>query len=404
MSTSFLHHSSNIQGVKYVKTTYDSNHIIFRVEPKNELFICPTCHSEDVVRNGGSERLIRNLKVGRKITFISLYHPRLRCKSCGTSRMMKLPFVDKWKPYTRAVALEALDLSMAMTLKDVSDYLGMDWRAVKEIQKRRLLAKHRNPCIKGLKNIGIDEICIGKGHRYVTVVVDLDTGRVIFMADGKDGASLLPFWKRVRRNKCILNAIAIDMGPAYIAAVMEHQPQATIVFDHFHVIKLFNEKLSSFRRALYNHLPDNQQKNVLKRSRWLLLKNPENLIDQRNESQRLEQALSMNKPLATVYYMKEDLREIWKQQSKDDAEELLNEWVKKAEASGIPMLKKFGYMLLARRGSILAYYDNRLSTGPVEAFNNKIKNIQRQAYGYRDQEFFRLKVYASHNSKFKLVG
>ena len=102
--------------------------------------------------------------------------------------------------------------------------------------------------------------------------------------------------------------------------------------------------------------------------------------------------------------MKEELRQIWKQNSKKEARKMLDLWVKQAEKSKIPMLKKFAYRLLGYRNSILSYHDNRISSGPVEAFNNKIKTIQRQAYGYRDQEFFRLKVFSSHESKFKLVG
>jgi transposase len=238
----------------------------------------------------------------------------------------------------------------------------------------------------------------------MTVVIDLDTGRVVFMAKGKDASALLPFWKRLKRCGSKIEAVAIDMGPAYISAVLEHQPQATMVFDHFHVIKLFNEKISSFRRSLFHDLPDSKQKEVLKGSRWLLLKNPENLKEKNNEHQRLKDALDMNGPLATVYYMKEDLRQIWKQASKKEAEEKLNLWAREAEATKIPMLKKFAYRLLKYRSAIISYYDHRLSTGPVEAFNNKIKTIQRQAYGFRDQEFFKLKVYASHESKYKLVG
>lgn len=404
MSTSFLYHSSNIQGVTYQSTSYEENRIIFKVEPKPSLFVCPCCASKNVVRNGGRARLIRNLQFGRKVTYIQIFQPRLRCRACGAGKMMKLPFVDKWKPYTRAVSREALDLSKAMTLQDVADYMGLDWRAVKEIQKSHLCKRYRSPSLKGLKNIGIDEICIGKGHRYMTVVVDLCTGRVIFMAEGKDGGALTPFWRRLKRSKAVIKAVAIDMGPAYTAAVKEHLPEATIVFDHFHVIKLFNEKLSGFRRDLYNSLPCEEQKKTLKGSRWILLKNPENLDDDREERKRLDEVLEQNSSLATVYYMKEELRQIWKQASKEKAEKCLEGWASRAELSGIKMLKKFAYTLLSKRSGILAYYDDYLSSGPVEAINNKIKTIQRQAYGYRDQEFFKLKVYACHESKYKLVG
>ena len=199
MSTSFLYHSSKVQGVIYEKTVYEKDRIIFKVRPKESLFVCPKCKSHNVVKNGGSERLIRNLKIGRKTTFIKIYQNRLRCKDCKSSSMMDFPFVDKWKSYTKAVALEAWDLSKAMTLKDVADYLGLDWRAIKEIQKEKLKTKYSNPSLSKLKNIGIDEICIGKGHRYITVVIDLDSGRVIYMEKGKSSSSLKPFWKRLRR-------------------------------------------------------------------------------------------------------------------------------------------------------------------------------------------------------------
>ena len=181
MSTSFLYHSSKVQGVTYEKTIYEKDRIIFKVKPKDSLFVCPKCKSLHVVKNGGSERLIRNLKFGRKTTFLQVYQYRLRCKDCKSSCMMEFPFVEKWKSYTKAVALEAWDLSRAMTLKDVADYLGMDWRAVKDIQKEKLKAKYGRPSLKDLKHIGIDEICIGKGHRYITVVIDLDSGRVMHM-------------------------------------------------------------------------------------------------------------------------------------------------------------------------------------------------------------------------------
>lgn len=128
------------------------------------------------------------------------------------------------------------------------------------------------------------------------------------------------------------------------------------------------------------------------------------MIDKRNERERLKNALELNEELATVYYMKEELRQIWRQNSKAQAREMLDLWTNQAEASQIPILKKFSSRLLSYRNAIVSYYDNKLSTGPVEAFNNKIKTIQRQAYGYRDQEFFRLKAYSSHESKFKLVG
>ena len=201
-----------------------------------------------------------------------------------------------------------------------------------------------------------------------------------------------------------MKAVAIDMSPAYIAAVQENRPGAVIVFDHFHVIKLFNDKLSNLRRDLQREAAGPLDKKVLKGTRWLLLKNPENLDPQRGERERLDEALRLNKPLATAYYMKEDLRQLWSQPEKATAERVLNDWIARAEASGIRMLKDFAKTLAAHRSGILAYYDHPISTGPLEGTNTKIKLLQRQAYGFRDMDFFKLKIMALHESRIALAG
>ncbi len=196
----------------------------------------------------------------------------------------------------------------------------------------------------------------------------------------------------------------MDMGPAYIAAVQEHLPDTTIVFDHFHVIKLFNEKLSELRRDVHREAVESLHKDVLKGTRWLLLKNPENLDPRKDERKRLDEALKINQPLAAAYYMKEDLRRFWSQPDKAAAQKFLTDWLCRAWASGIQMLKKMANTLAAKKSGLLAYYDFRISSGKLEGFNNKIKTMQRQAYGYRDQEFFRLKIFALHTVKYALIG
>ena len=165
-----------------------------------------------------------------------------------------------------------------------------------------------------------------------------------------------------------------------------------------------NEKLTELRRDLYREATDLLQKDVLKGSRWLLLKNPENLRDDRNERARLEVALSINKPLATAYYMKEDLRLLWSLPNKATANAHLQDWIARAEASGIPILKDFPETLRTHKHGVLAYYDHRISTGPLEGTNNKIKIMQRQAYGFRDKAFFMLRIYALHTTRYELVG
>jgi transposase len=216
--------------------------------------------------------------------------------------------------------------------------------------------------------------------------------------------ALTVFWKRLRASHAKVKAVATDMSKAYIRAVRDHLPKAVHVFDHFHVLKLFNEKLTAFRRELYRELSDEGQRQVLKGTRWLLLKNPENLDPLRNEQQRLEEALALNTPLTVAYYLKEDLRQIWQQKNKATARLVFHDWIRRADVSGIRMLQQFARTLEEHRHGILAYYDYRITTGPLEGINNKIKTMKRQAYGFRDTEFFKLKILGLHQTKYALVG
>ena len=163
------------------------------------------------------------------------------------------------------------------------------------------------------------------------------------------------------------------------------------------------DQLSDLRRSLY-HQADEAHKKVLKGSRWLLLKAPENLDDERDEAARLEEALRLNEPLATAYYMKEDLRRFWEQPGKRFATTFLDGWIRRAEASGIKVLQQMAKTLAAHRSGLLAYYDVMISSGPMEGTNNKIKTMKRQAYGFRDREFLKLKILAIHETKYALVG
>jgi transposase len=237
--------------------------------------------------------------------------------------------------------------------------------------------------------------------------VFFDVGLASFrqpMSDGKGVAALTGFWKRLRSARAKIRAVATDMGKPYIRAVRDNLPHAVHVFDHFHVVKLYNDKLSALRRDLYRELTDDGHRKLLKGTRWLLLKNPENLDPGRNEKQRLKDALRLNTPLTVAYYLKEDLRQIWQQPNKATARRVLNDWIARAQASGVAMLSQFAATLLEHRTGILAYYDYPISTGPLEGTNTKIQAMKRQAYGFRDHEFFKLKILALHQARYALVG
>jgi transposase len=403
MSTSLLYHAFSIRGYEYVRTEYQGGNVVFTIQQAPKTLRCEACGSRDVRPRGRVERRFQSLPIGSRPTVVVLPIPRVVCQACGVVRQVKLEFADPRRTYTKAFERYALELSRSMTILDVARHLGVSWDIIKDIQKRDLSRRYSKPKLKDLRQIAIDEIAVAKGHRYLTVVLDLESGAVVFVGDGKGGDALKPFWKRLRRCKAKIAAVAMDMSPAYNDAVATHLPDAMIVYDRFHVMKLFNEKLSDLRRSLY-HRADKEQKKILKGSRWLLLKAPENLDPEHDEKARLKAALKLNRPLALAYYMKEDLRRFWEQPGKTFATAFLNDWLRRAKASGVPMLGKMAKTLEKHRAGLLAYYDFPISTGPLEGTNNKIKTMKRQAYGFRDHEFFKLKILGIHEAKYALVG
>jgi transposase len=305
-----------MKGYQYVHSKYVGGKVIFRVNQDKVDMVCPSCSSCQVKMRGSFLRRFKAVPIGMKPVVIELPVQRIECRDCGVVRQVDIGFADERRSYTKAFERYVLELSRHMTMRDVARHLGVGWDLVKDIQKRNLQRRFRHIRLKELKRIAIDEISIGRGHRYLTVVLDLISGAVVFVGNGKGTDALEPFWKRIKISGAVIKAVAMDMSPSFILSAHTHLPGATIVFDHFHMIKLFNDKLSELRRDIQREAEGPLQKEVLKGTRWLLLKNPENLNDKHHERRHLEEALSLNAPLAAAYYMKEYLREVWNQQNK----------------------------------------------------------------------------------------
>ena len=404
MSTSFIYHALGLSGYDYVRQDFVAGNVLIYVRPKAKLIKCAQCKHRHVIRKGNCERWLRTVPIGFKPLWIVVDVPRVQCRKCGCVRRIKLSIAQPRRWHTRKFERYVQSLARMMTMLDVSTLLGIGWDTVKDIFKRDLKHRFENPNLSKLKYIAIDEISVRKGHKYITLVMDLKSGAVVFVGDGKGAAALQPFWSRLKHSKATIKAVATDLSAAYIGAVLENLPKVPLVFDHFHVVKLMNDKLTKVRRKLHREMKDAMGKDVLKGTRWLLLKNPENLNSEKDEQEHLEEALRLNKPLATAYYLKEDLRQIWSQPSKEDAETFLKSWISRARASGIAPLKTMANTLATHNFGILAWYDHPISSGPMEGTNNKIKTMKRQAYGYRDLEFFKLRIMGIHEAKYALTG
>ena len=404
MSTSLLDHAFGIRGYHYTRTDYQDGQTIFTIHQEPPTCRCSACGSSRVLSRGHVPRRFRTVPIGPRATLVVLPIPRVECQDCGVVRQVKVPFADPRRSYTSAFERYALELSRRMTIRDVAVHLGVGWDMIKDIQERDRSRRYAKPKLKHLRQIAIDEIAIAKGHRYLIIVLDLESGAVAFVGDGKGAKALKPFWERLRGSKAKIEAVAMDMSPAYREAASTDLPQAKIIFDRFHVMKLFNEELSELRRALHREAADVMQKKVLKGTRWLLLKAAEGLDEERDEKAKLKEALALNQSLAVAYYLKEDLRQSWEQPGKKFGTLFLDGWIKRAESSGIKVLQQMARTLAAHRSGLLAYYDVMITSGPMEGTNNKIKTMKRQAYGFRDKEFFKLKILAIHETRYELVG
>lgn len=401
MNTGILKQAFGISKQICYDSHCESNQIVLKIQTPRENLRCANCGSADVVCDGKVLRRFASVPIGLSKTVIEMPVQRLKCKCCGKVQQEDIDFAKGKRRHTTAFANMVIDLSRFATIQDIAWFLQVSWDVVRNIQMEFLQKEYANPSLKGLRYIGIDEFAIRKGHVYKTIVVDLESGRIVYVGDGNGKESLKGFWERLGDDKDSIEAVTTDMSSAYTGEVMEHLPNAALVIDHFHVVKLMNDKIDKLRRQTVHMEKDRNKRRVIKGTRWLLLRNGSDLFDQKFRT-RLDNALNLNQPLMTAYYLKEDLREIWNQVCKADAEAVLDEWVSQARDSKLQPLREMANTLVAFKPYILAWYDHTVSNGKTEGVNNKIKVLKRQAYGYRCDEFLTLKLYSLHDKRLRI--
>ena len=391
MSTSLLYHTQKISNFKHVKYDYDKDVLKWTIKRAPSKFKCPCCHAKNVTATRINTREIKGLPCGcYKVVFCVIMH-RIKCHDCGAFCMEELEFIPKQKcHYTKKLAKNVIRLRQDMTISAVAEYMGLHWNTVKDIEKDYLKKKYSNISISEVTAIGIDEVYIGKST-FFTIVRDMIKGDVLFVGEGKSGESLAPFAKRLKRVKHKISTIAIDLGSAYTAWSKEHLPNATIVYDKFHVIQLMNKKLNTVRRRTMNELEE-ENKKALKGQMHTLLKNKENLTVK--ASKDLVKIQKTYHDLGELSLMKECLRNVYLIAEYEDQAILAFEyWIGLAIETGVPELKTMAKTIKSKLIGIAAYWRDRITSASMEGFNNKIGWLNRQAYGYRDLEYFKLKIY-----------
>jgi len=407
MSTSAMYHVYGARTYRYLKAEFRGGAVYYHIEKKDRHRRCVECGGRDVTFDSRDVVTVKTVPSGSKQIFLVLHLRVLKCRDCGARRQESRDVAEPRKSYTKQLARYVLDLVKQMTIQAVARHLQMSWDLVKDILKSNLRRRAARRSWRKVRHIAIDEIAIRKGHRYMTVVLDLDTGQVLYAAEGRDKKSLEPFFRRLRNARTKLEAVAVDMSEAYLNAVRDYWPkEVAVVHDHYHIVSNMNGVIDKVRRLEQKRLEDKGERKVLKGSRYLFLYARETLERKKPEKiARLDELLAANETLHKVYLLKEDLRlSFWSQKSKAEARTFVESWIAEAKSLDIAPLTTFAETVESRIDCILAWYDHPITTGPLEGTNNKIKVLKRVAYGYRDLEFFMLRLLFLHETKVEMAG
>jgi len=265
MSNSLLYHAFGISGFDYQKWDWSGSQAVMYITRQADQFTCPGCGGQRVTATKLGERDVKTGAIGRLPAILRVETHRVKCHDCGAFRMEVYPFLSSAKSHiTRQLERSIIELRPEMSITAVANYFGLDWRTVKEVEKRHLEIKYKHIRLVDVVIIGVDEIFIGK-MKYKTVVRDLVTGAVLYVGDGKGGEALEEFGRRLRSSKAKIKVVAMDMSAGFAAWFKLNLPDAEIVFDHFHVIKLMNDRLDKVRRRTVKELEDDDAK-ILKKN------------------------------------------------------------------------------------------------------------------------------------------
>lgn len=334
----------------------------------------------------------RDLKM-RHLSLVIRYTPRrVVCPDCGV-RVEQVPWADRWSRVTKTLSRAVAVMARRADLTTVSQHFGLNWKTVGSIIGRVVawgLAKRQRLL---LRIVGIDEVSRKKGHKYLTVVYDLERGQVAWVGKDRTRETLNRFfdWLGKARSKRI-EAVSMDMWAPYLDVVRERAPQAEVCFDRFHVVRHLNAAIDEVRRSLVRTLT-RPFRDVVKGTRFVLLKNPWNLTPKQKRS--LRELVRTNSPLSRAWYLKEDFQRFWDYESPGWAKRHLDQWLWWASHSRLEPFKDFARMIRKHQAGILAWTKRRISNGALEGVNNKIKLVSHRSYGFRNDERYIEAIY--HN-------
>ena len=356
---------------------------------KRTRFRCPCCRRTVADAHPWRWRLLRDLDIGRRHIELRVRTWRIWCATCGRVEV-RITLARPYARCTRRLEAHLFRLTGDSTVKAVAKRMALDWRTVKDAEVRYIRGLLRKRNLDGVRRIGIDEVSYEKGHKFLTLVTDLDGHRVIYATHGNDGRAISRFLTWLGPKRCRqIKVVVTDMHDPYLKVLKARLPRAALVFDHFHVSKVVHDALDEIRRRLQRELPPALRR-IIKGQRYVLLRAREKLSKRDHVS--LQEILDANTDLTKGYILKEAFRDVFAATNLREGRKWLKEWEAQVRESDVPELLNVLKTIKRRRRGIENFFQYKVSNGMAEGFNNVVGTIKKQAYGFHDRDYLKLKI------------
>ena len=370
--------------------------LVIDIKPRrNSRPICPECCKPGTVYDHQPQRLYEYLPVWSFKVYFRYAPRRVKCPEHGV-KVEALPWAYGKERTTLSYQVFLARWAKRLSWQETARVFETSWdtvfRAVQFVVNYGLA--HRS--FEGVTEIGVDEISVFKGHKYLTLVYQINAGarRLLWSGPERKEETLLHFFKEFGLEQSSkLKFVCSDMWSAYIKVVAQKAPQALNILDRFHIMRKFGEAIDEIRRDEVKQLKANGQENVLEHKRWLLLKRPENLTEK--QTVRMAELLKLNLHSIKGYLLREDFQRFWEYQRYDFAGKFLDNWVTRTLQTDLEPMKKVANMLRNHKPLILNWFKakGQLSSGAVEGMNLKAKLTMRKAYGFRTLKGLQIALY-----------
>lgn len=391
--TTLLNKLLHLPGLWIRGLRFEDGALVLSFRRRFRRLTCPVCGTSVASRFEEKTRRWRHLALWGVPTYLEGPIRRLRCPSCQSVRTERVPWARPGSDFTQPFEDVVGFLAQRLNRTAVAELTGVAWETVGRIAARLVAEKLDPQRLEGLRRIGVDEISYRRHHKYLTVVVNHDTGKVVWAAEGKSAETLASFFRQLGAERlAAIEIVSLDLSAAYQKALREALPQAQLVFDKFHVAQLAQKALDEIRRELVRQLPP-EQRSPLKKSRWALLRRPDTAPDPAQDEAKLSVIQKHNAPLYRGYLLRASLLELLDAPHRAQAEHEAKAWLAWASRSRLQPFVRLARTLRQHLAGILAAVQTGLTNARLEGINNKIRLLSHRAYGFHSAQALIATVY-----------